>query len=153
MCLIETLYKRQSLPLLPQNLDIIKQSEGLRLSAYQDIVGIWTIGYGSTYNVKDGDVITEQQACDMLLKDIKIPVNFINNKVKVKLYQNEFDALLSLVYNIGVGNFGSSTLLKTLNQELYKEAADQFLVWRKAGGKVVRGLEIRRAKEQHLFLS
>jgi len=140
-------------PWKAKNLNQIKSSEGLRVKAYQDIINIWTIGYGSTYDVKEGDVITTDEAERRLLRDVDPVVQYINSHVDVKLTQNMFDALVSLTYNIGVGNFGSSTLLKYLNSELYQEAADQFLVWRKAGGKVVRGLEIRREKERHLFLS
>jgi len=145
--------KRKSLPLCVKNLDIIKISEHLELTAYYDIVNVLTIGYGSTYNVKEDQHITKDEAEDMLLRDVKIPVNCINSEVCVKLSQNEFDALVSLVYNIGIGNFRNSTLLKYLNLGEYKKASNEFPKWRKAGGKIIPGLELRREQEKRLFLS
>lgn len=139
--------------------EFIHRWEGLRLKAYQDIAGIWTIGYGTTKNVKPGMVITKEQAEQFFRKDIKWVENAINTQVKVRLNQNQFDALASLIYNIGAGAFGRSTLLKRLNAGLYQEAADQFLVWNKARNprtgqlEFSRGLMNRREDERKKFLS
>lgn len=139
------------------NPNLIKEFEGLRLEAYQCSAGVWTIGYGSTRgisggSIKEGDTITLDEAEMLLQRDLEPFSEYVNKVVKVPLTQNQFDALVSLVYNIGNGNFKFSTLLRHLNNADYQDAADQFLVWRKAGGKVIRGLEIRRAKERELFL-
>lgn len=138
--------------------DLIKTFEGLRLKAYDDGVGVWTIGYGTTIypngvKVKRGDVITEAQAEVYLQHDLKRFEDAVNRSVLVPLNQNQFDALVSLVYNIGIGAFEKSTLLRKLNGGHYIDAANQFDVWRMAGGKVMQGLVNRRAKEKVLFLS
>lgn len=140
-----------------QDLNIIKEFEGLRLSAYDDGVGIQTIGYGTTRypngnKVKRGDKITLEQAEQYLRHDLSKFEDTVNSLVKVPLTQNQFDALTSLVYNIGSGAFSNSTLLKKLNIKDYKGAADQFLVWNKAGGRTLQGLVNRRTKERQLFL-
>ena len=140
-----------------QDLNIIKEFEGLRLSAYDDGVGVFTVGYGTTRypngnKVKRGDKITLEQAEQYLRHDLRNFEDAINSLVKVPLTQNQFDALTSLVYNIGSGAFSKSTLLKKLNAKDYKGAADQFLVWNKAGGRTLQGLTNRRTKERQLFL-
>lgn len=139
------------------NVDAIKGHEGLRLVAYLDSVGVWTIGYGDTGpDVVKGLVITKAQAEERLRKRLREFEGYINRAVKVKLTQNQFDALVSLVYNIGPTNFLSSTLLRKLNASDYVGAADQFLVWNKGrvDGKlqVINGLTNRRREERELFL-
>lgn len=139
------------------NVDAIKEHEGLRLKAYLDSVGIWTIGYGDTGpDVVKGLVITKENAEERLRKRLVEFEGYVDRYVKVALTQNQFDALVSLVYNIGPANFASSTLLKKLNDGDYQGAADQFLVWNKGrvDGKLVRieGLANRRAKERKQFL-
>jgi len=131
--------------------DLIKKSEGLKLSAYLDSVGIPTIGYGHTKGVKLGDSCTEQEADAWLKEDIDATVKNINSVVASRLTQHQFDALVSLTYNIGVGNFDHSTLLKLLNSNEFDAAAEQFKRWDMAGGKVVQGLLNRREKEEKLF--
>ncbi|WP_096911029.1 MULTISPECIES: lysozyme [Acinetobacter] len=138
-------------------LDLIASFEGTRLKAYDDGVGVWTIGIGTTIypngtKVKKGDVCTLDQAKSYFAHDLKRFEASVNNQVKVPLSQNQFDALVSLVYNIGSGNFASSTLLKKLNAKDYAGAADQFPRWNKAGGKVLNGLIRRRDAERALFL-
>lgn len=137
-------------------IDLICSFEGLRLNAYDDGVGVWTIGYGTTIingvKVKKGDTCTEAQAKQYMASDLK-KFEAAVNKVQVPLNQNQFDALVSLAYNIGTSAFASSTLLKKLNSGDYKGAAAQFDVWNKAGGKVMKGLVNRRAKEKALFLA
>ncbi|WP_407061344.1 lysozyme [Acinetobacter ursingii] len=138
-------------------LDLIKQFEGLKLNAYDDGVGVWTIGTGTTVypngvKVKKGDTCTPEQAKAYFKHDLAKFEKAVNESVIVPLSQNQFDALVSLTYNIGSGAFNNSTLLKKLNKGDYQGAADQFLVWNKAGGKVMKGLVRRREAERALFL-
>ena len=138
-------------------IDLISSFEGIRLNAYDDGVGVWTIGIGTTVypngvKVKKGDKCTLEQALEYLQHDLKSFEKTINDSVKVPLSQNQFDALVSLAYNIGSGAFKNSTLLKKLNAKDYAGAADQFLVWNKGGGKVLKGLVRRRDAERALFL-
>lgn len=140
------------------NVNAIKEHEGLRLKAYKDSVGVWTIGYGDTGpDVVEGLVITKEQAENRLRKRLREFEGYVLKYVRVGLNQNQFDALVSLVYNIGPTNFSSSTLLKKLNAGDYQGAADQFLVWNKGrvNGKlvVIKGLSNRRTAERQLFMS
>lgn len=136
--------------------NFIKGFEGKRLSAYQDSVGVWTIAYGTIkypngVRVKKGDTCTESQAESYLKHDLITFENAINRLVKVKLTQNQFDALASFTYNLGETNLASSTLLKKLNAKDYKGAASEFIRWNKAGGKVLNGLTNRRQSETNIF--
>ncbi|MBL8283296.1 MAG: lysozyme [Acinetobacter junii] len=138
-------------------IDLISSFEGIRLNAYDDGVGVWTIGIGTTVypngvKVKKGDKCTLDQAKEYFAHDLKRFESSVNNLVKVPLTQNQFDALVSLVYNIGQTAFSNSTLLKKLNAKDYQAAADQFLRWNKGGGKVMKGLVRRREAERALFL-
>lgn len=138
-------------------LNLIKGFEGKRLNAYDDGVGVWTIGFGTIkypngVRVKKGDTCTEQQAGTYLKNDLTKFEVAINKLVKVSLTQNQFDALASFTYNLGETNLANSTLLKKLNKGDYQGAADQFLAWKKAGGKVLPGLVRRREAERALFL-
>jgi lysozyme len=134
-----------------KGIDLIEQFEGLRLKAYQDVVGVWTIGYGTTKNVTKGMTITEEQATEFLQRDLAVFEKAINQAVTKVLNQNQFDALACFCYNVGSGNFLKSTLLKKLNAGDNAGAALQFLVWNKAGGKPVAGLTRRRKAESKLF--
>lgn len=138
-------------------INLIKGFEGKRLSAYDDGVGVWTIGYGTIkypngIRVKKGDTCTDAQAESYLKNDLVKFESAINRLVKAPLNQNQFDALSSFTYNLGETNLSKSTLLKKLNAKDYAGAADQFLVWNKAGGKVMNGLVRRREAERNLFL-
>ncbi|MNS43643.1 Lysozyme RrrD [compost metagenome] len=138
--------------------DLICSLEGKRLFAYDDGVGVWTIGFGTTVypngiKVKKGDTCTEAQAKAYMAQDLKKFEAAVNNAVKIPLNQNQFDALVSLSYNIGTDAFSKSTLVKKLNANNIRGAADQFDVWVNAGGKRMQGLVNRRAKEKALFLS
>ena len=138
-------------------INLISSFEDLELKAYLFPAGVWTIGNGTTIypngvKVKKGDVCSLDQAKAYFAHDLKRFEASVNNLVKVPLSQNQFDALVSLVYNIGSGNFASSTLLKKLNAKDYAGAADQFPRWNKAGGKVLNGLIRRRDAERALFL-
>lgn len=133
-------------------IDLIKSFEGLRLNSYQDSVGVWTIGYGTTRGIGPGMTITNDQAEQMLMKDIARFELEVERLVKVPLSQRQWDALLSFVYNVGTVNLGTSTLLKLLNARDYAAAAEQFPRWNKAGGKVLNGLVKRRAAERRMFV-
>lgn len=149
-----------SLEISDNGLAKIKKDEGFRAKAYRDPGSgdqPITIGYGTTRidgkAVKLGDTISEPQASGLMKRQIKnIYGAEVTKKVKVDLTQNEYDALVSFTYNVGVGNFRASTLLKKINQKDYIAAADQFLRWDKADGQVMRGLTKRRKEERELFL-
>nr|WP_199065153.1 lysozyme [Chromobacterium sp. ASV5] len=132
---------------------LIQKFEGLRLIAYQDVVGVWTIGYGHTGpDVRAGMIITQTQADQLLQQDLTKFEAGVSRLVNVSLQQNQFDALVSFSYNLGLGNLQSSTLLKLLNAGDYVGAAEQFLRWNMAGGRDLPGLTARRATERALFL-
>lgn len=136
-----------------KNIDKIKEHEGLRLEAYLPTPNdVWTIGYGHTSTAKKGMVISEEQAEALLRKDIAWVEDAINKNVVVPLNQNQYDALASLIYNIGAGAFSKSTLLRLLNTGDYEGAANQFPRWNKQKGKVLKGLTRRREEERQLFL-
>lgn len=137
-----------------KGIKLIKNFEGCRLEAYKCPAGIWTVGYGHTGStVHPGLKISQSEADSLLKTDLIIHCNNVSKLVKVPLNQNQFDALVSLEYNIGYGNFSRSTLLKLLNAKNYKDAAEQFAVWRLGGGKILPGLVRRRKAEKDLFLS
>ncbi len=137
-------------------LALIKRFEGLRLDAYKDVAGIWTIGYGHIKTAKPGMKITESQAETLLKDDLQDAERGVERLVKVPISSNEFSALVSLVFNIGEGAFAKSTTLRRLNANDRVTAADAIELWNKAtvGGKktVVQGLVRRRAAEKALFL-
>ncbi len=143
-----------------ETLDHIKKSEGLRLKAYPD-PGTggepWTIGYGHTSRaglpaVHPGMVITMQQAEDILRSDVEKFAQGVAAVITVPVSDNQFGAVVSFAFNVGMGNLKSSTLLKKLNAKNYNGAADEFLKWTKAAGKVLPGLVTRRREERALFL-
>jgi lysozyme len=133
---------------------LLKQFEGCRLLAYQDIVGIWTIGYGETKGVTKGLKWTQEKA------DTELAIRaqeFLNNVLNVcpsisHLSPNKQAACVSLTYNIGVGAFSKSTVARKITEGKLIEAAEAFMMWNKAGGKVVKGLDNRRHMERVLFL-
>ena len=131
----------------------IKSYEGVRLNAYLDSVGVPTIGVGHTLGVKISDTITADQADEFLRADLEDAEDAVNQLVKVPLNQGQFDALVSFVFNLGRGSLQRSTLLKLLNAGDYDGAADQFLVWNQAGGRVLPGLVKRRTSERIMFLT
>jgi len=133
---------------------LTEQFEGLRLTAYQDSVGVWTIGYGHTgSDVRPGLTITQEQASALLQQDVAGAVAAVNRLVTVTLTQNQFDALVDFTFNEGQGNLASSTLLRELNAGNTAGAAAQFLVWVYAGGVQLPGLVKRRQAEAALFQS
>ncbi|WP_314140065.1 lysozyme [Buttiauxella noackiae] len=139
-------------------INLIKQFEGCKLTAYQDSVGVWTIGYGWTRPV-DGipvrvGMIIKQEVAERLLKTGLVSYESdVSRLVKVSLTQGQFDALVSFTYNLGARSLSTSTLLRKLNAGDYAGAADEFTRWNKAGGKELAGLTRRREAEKSLFLS
>ena len=125
----------------------IAKFEGYRGEAYKDVVGIPTIGFGETKGVKMGDTTTPERAMVQLLKSKNEHADGIKQCIKEPLHKYEFDAYVSLAYNIGVGNFCKSTLVKKLNSRDYEGACLEIKRWNKAGGKVNKGLVNRREKE------
>jgi lysozyme len=140
-----------------KGLELIAEFEGFSPTIYKDVAGYPTIGFGHLLKENEEKLfqngITKEQAYELLAKDVKEAENAIIKYVRVPLTQNQFDALVSFVYNVGSGNFQKSTLLKELNAKNYAKAADEFLKWTKAGGKEYKGLVRRRQKERELFLS
>ncbi|WP_313162558.1 lysozyme [Kosakonia cowanii] len=140
-----------------KGISLIKQFEGLRLTAYQDSVGVWTIGYGWTQPVDGkpirlGMTIKEETAERLLRTGLVGYESDVSKLVKVKLTQGQFDALVSFAYNLGARALSTSMLLQKLNAGDYAGAADEFPRWNKAGGKVVAGLTRRREAERAMFL-
>ena len=133
--------------LSPQGLEKLRQLEGLRLTSYQCSAGVWTIGYGSTRDVVPNMRITRQEAEDRLKRDVAKFEEAVNESVQVRLTQEQFDALVLFAFNVGIGAFRKSTLLRELNKENYDAVPIQLARWNKVGGKVVRGLVNRRAAE------
>lgn len=135
----------------------IAEKEEFRAHAYLDIGGVPTIGYGTTESVKMGQTITKESAMTCLQRHVRKTDTYLNKVIKVPLNQYQYDAIVCLVYNIGIGNFGISTLLKKLNKGDFKGASDQFLVWNKYRDKVTgklivsNGLTNRRKEEKKIF--
>lgn len=134
-------------------IDLVKRSEGLRLSAYRDVGGLPTIGYGHTSGVQMGQTITQKHADQLLADDLDIAGVHVEQLVKVPLSQGQFDALVDFVFNLGFARLRDSTLLRVLNKGDYQAAAQQFRFWVMAAGKVMPGLVTRRAAEAALFIS
>ena len=144
---------------MTDDLALIKRWEGFRSKPYQDVANVWTIGYG-TIKLPNGTPvgpdtlpIDKATATEWLQVDCRWRRSRIRALAKVHLTSEEAAALLSFVYNLGVGAFAASTLLRKLNRSDYQGAADQFPRWCNAGGMIVRGLELRRAAERALFLT
>lgn len=134
---------------------LIKKFEGCRLEAYQDVVGVWTIGYGDTSNVRPATRITQQQAEDRLANRL---ANEFEPGVMAAIgdsptTQAQFDAMASLAWNIGIGAFAKSSVARFHRAGDYAAAADAFRLWNKAGGSVLDGLVRRREAERALYIS
>jgi|TARA_R110000824_G_scaffold146683_2_gene315766 lysozyme len=134
-----------------EGLSLIKKFEGCELKAYQDSVDVWTIGYGHTKGVEDGQEITQEEAEEMLASELDEYEGYINDLVECDLEQCQFDALVAWVYNLGPTNLRSSTMLKRLNSNDLEDVPNQIKRWNKAGGKVLNGLVRRREAEALLF--
>lgn len=133
--------------------ELIKQSEGLRLKAYLCPAGIWTIGYGHTSGVSPNSFITIQEADEYLHRDVAT-IEMQLNKLNLSLRQCQWDAIVSFVFNVGIGNFKASTLLAKIRINPDDNSImDEFLRWVYANGKVIRGLQKRRLTEMKLYFS
>lgn len=141
-------------------IDLIKHFEGLRLTPYLCSANVPTIGYGSTF-YEDGRRVTLQdppitrERSEALLQ-FTLNRDFVPSTLRLcpvlVAHPNKLGAIVSFVYNLGAGRLQSSTLRRKINAELWEEAADQLLLWNKGGGKVLRGLDLRRKAERALFL-
>ena len=133
--------------------ELIKQFEGLRLKAYLCPAGIWTIGYGHTSGVSPNSFITIQEADEYLHRDVAT-IEMQLNKLNLSLRQCQWDAIVSFVFNVGIGNFRSSTLLAKIRTNPDDNSImDEFLRWVYANGKVMKGLQKRRLAEMKLYFS
>lgn len=135
-----------------KGINLIKFFESCKLKAYLCPANVWTIGYGHTAGVYKGMSITQEQAEKLFLEDIK-PIEKMLNSRQLDLNQNQYDALVSFIFNIGETKFLGSTLYKCLKNKQFKTAGEQFSKWVYANGKISKGLVNRRAKEKELFLS
>lgn len=131
----------------------IARHEGCRLKAYRDIVGVWTCGWGETRGVTAGMVWTQQQADERFCESLTEFAEGVRKLCTNAPSDNELGAMVSLAYNIGLAGFARSTVLKKHNAGDYQSAARAFALWNKAGGQVVRGLTLRRAKESAMYLT
>lgn len=136
-------------------LNLIKKFEGCRLTAYKPVSSerYYTIGYGHySASIYKGQQISQATAEQFLKNDVEAFANGVSKMVKVAINQNQFDALVSFAYNLGLTNLETSTLLKFVNQKKFANAADEFDKWIYSNGKVLAGLVTRRAAEKALFL-
>ena len=137
----------------PKGIALIKEFEGLRLKAYKCPGGVWTIGYGHTAGVKSGMVISEAQAEEYLKADLVRFERYLNG-LELALNHNQFDALVSFIYNVGTGNFSNSTLLRKVRANPQDNSImDEFLRWVYSKGRVLPGLQRRRLAEMKLYFS
>lgn len=140
-------------------LDLIKQYEGCKLTAYKDIVGVYTIGFGTTaaaglgITPAKGMTITQERAEDLLRQGVEKFAATVDAMITAKVNANQFGACVSLAYNVGSTGFAKSTVLRELNAGNYDKAAAAFRMWNKAGGEVIKGLVNRREAEIKLFLT
>jgi lysozyme len=132
-------------------MSLIEQFEGCRLDAYQDQGGIWTIGYGHTSGVQDGDSITSDQAEAFLAQDLSQAEQQVDDAVKSEINDNQFAALVSFAFNCGIGALDRSTLLADVNNSAFGSAAQEFLKWSHINGIANAGLLRRRQAEKALF--
>jgi len=139
---------------LVEAIEIVKRFEGCRLTAYRCPAGILTIGWGETLGVKDGDVWTQEQADAVLRKRVgQFMLATLRRcpQLHVEL-QDRLAACTSLAYNIGVGAFGASSVCRKTRRREFSGAADSFLLWNKAAGRILRGLTLRRQAERLMYL-
>ncbi len=135
-------------------LALIKQYEGFSKAPYRCPAGLWTIGYGHTGGVHEHTTsISETQASELLARDVREAEVAVSELIEIDVNENQFSALVSLLFNIGRTNFAHSTLLKKLNAEEIEQAADEFLRWIYASGTPLQGLKNRRIAERELFLT
>ena len=136
-----------------EGLELIKKFEGCKLKSYKCSAGVWTIGYGHTEDVKEGDIVSSQEADKLLRADVFKFEEYVDDNVMVELTQNQFDALVAWTFNLGVGNLRNSTMLKELNNSKFDKVPSEIKRWNKAAGKTLDGLVRRRQAESLLFES
>ena len=134
-----------------EGVELIKHFEGCRLEAYLCPANVWTIGYGHTSGVREGDVIDQEAAEAHLIEDLEEFEGYVNDMVEIALKQNEFDAIVAWTFNLGPGNLKESTLLNRLNYGPLSDVPAQIQRWNRAGGQVLEGLVKRRAAEAALW--
>lgn len=135
-----------------QGLALTESFESCRLIAYQDVKGVWTVGWGSTGpSIVEGTVWSQDQADSQLVLDLTRAEHAVNTLVTVPMTQGVFDSLVDFCYNCGIGAFSGSTMLKLLNTGQNDEAANEFAKWSHASGVVVAGLLRRRLAEKEEF--
>ena len=134
-----------------EGVDLIKHFEGCELEAYLCPANVWTIGYGHTFDVKEGDVIDQEAAEALLIEDLEEFEGYVNALVEIDLEQYQFDALVSWTFNLGPTNLRESTLLNRINYGPISDVPFQIQRWTRAGGKVLQGLVKRRAAEAALW--
>lgn len=141
-------------PVNAATIELIKRNEGCVLHAYQDVVGVWTIGYGHT-PAEPGQQITQDQADSLLAADLGKFEDGVDDALEenAETSDNQFGAMVSLAYNIGLGAFRGSSVLRLHNQGQWEDAAHSFLLWNKAGGRVLTALLRRRHEEAALYLT
>ena len=137
-----------------EGINLIKKFEGLRLDAYLCPAGVWTIGYGHIKGVEKGQVITQLEADNLLKEDLISFEKGVANLIKSNINQNQFSALVSFAFNLGLANFKNSTLLKKVNANPNdRTIVDEFIKWIYAGGKQLEGLKRRRQAEAYLYFT
>ena len=134
-----------------EGIALIKKFEGLELDSYQCSANVWTLGYGHTQGVAEGDSCSEEEAENIMVNDLKEFETYVNALVDVDLDQNQFDALVAWTFNLGPTNLRTSTLLKKLNAGDYNDVPSEIKRWNRAGGQVLDGLIRRREAEALLF--
>ena len=136
-----------------KGIDLIKEFEGFRKEAYLCPGLVWTIGYGHTRGVHEGDKITEREAEMLLREDLEEAEYVVDRLITAEIDQNQFDALVSLVYNIGSGNFHKSTIRRLINEGCWDIARLEhaWKMWNKSNGRVLKGLVRRREAEFELY--
>ena len=134
-----------------QGVALIKKFEGCELEAYQCSANVWTIGYGHTRGVEEGDVISAEKAEYILLEDLVEFEQYVDNLATVSLNQDQFDALVAWTFNLGPTNLKESTMLLRLNDGQYDDVPAQMARWNRSGGEILEGLKRRRKAEGLLF--
>ena len=134
-----------------EGIALIKKFEGCELTAYQCSANVWTLGYGHTKGVREGDECDVERAEGMLNNDLQEFERWVNELVKVELSQHQFDALVAWTFNLGPTNLAESTMLIRLNVKDYEIVPTEMRRWNRAGGQVVDGLVRRREAEALLF--
>ena len=149
---VKMVHGENKMQISAEGLSLIKKFEGCELEAYLCPAGVWTIGYGHTKDVKEGDKINKEEAEYLLQEEMIEYEGYVNDYVEVPLQQHHYDSLVSFCYNLGGGSLKKSTLLKVLNEGKYEEVPAQIRRWNKSNGEVLEGLVRRREAEAVMFM-